>query len=81
MTTNDASTHGYRWSDGTVHDTPEPKLNAALNVLARQPAREPVISEQHVTQEQYDRAFAAWSREFSAWRADMEQWRARNVKK
>lgn len=69
--------HGYAWSDGTTRDTPEPQREAAVVTTLFTPPPE----RKHVTQEQYDKAFAMWVREFNLWRKDMEDWRQKYGRK
>lgn len=100
---NDANTHGYAWSDGTIHSIPEPKpvkglaahgvADMAIADLA--PEDQHIIAERlaanlgyklveedeiepiHTTQEQLDRAFAAWAKAFKLWEADYAAWKAK----
>lgn len=69
MTENNAETHGYRWSDGTTRHHPEPKLNKALNDIAKLPATEKPPVARMPTPEQFAVAYADWVKEYSAWKA------------
>lgn len=77
---NDASVHGYAWSDGTIHDVPEPKLYRVTPGAVGAPPRA-IEQIPHVTQDTLDKAYAAWLKDYNAWKKRMDEWEAKYGKK
>lgn len=74
---NDGNVHGYVWSDGSVHDEPEPVPVTLADHAARLDNLEGVVSpitrkelaDYRVAFAQYQKDYKAWARAFSAWEA------------
>ncbi len=80
---NDASVHGYAWSDGTIHDVPEPPRTGPMTATEVQirSAEQGKGRTPHVTQDTLDKAYAAWLKDYTAWKKRMDEWEAKYGKK
>lgn len=76
---NDASVHGYRWSDGTTRQHPEPKpeprLAKALDTIAN---LEDTPTFRAPTQDQYAKAYADWVRNYNEWVREFTAWQQKH---
>ena len=71
--------HGYRWSDGTVHDVPEPARNEVVQRVEAHVLAERAVP--HVTQATLDKAYADWLKEYTRWKAAFAEWEVKYGKR
>ncbi len=72
MTENNGETHGYRWSDGSVRQHPEPKdkpVNKHHEASALAGREATAVLLKAPTEAQYAKAYAEWVKAFTAWQA------------
>jgi hypothetical protein len=76
---NSGETHGYRWPDGSMHDKPfqqeEGRMYRPVVIQSRKQGKT-----LHVTQEQYDKAYAAWVKAFTDWQQQYDAWKTKHGK-
>lgn len=79
---NDASVHGYRWSDGTTRQHPEPKPGPRQLLVDETEAERRVRHETRApTQEQYAKAYADWVRNYNEWVREFTAWQQKHGSK